>query len=109
MGFTKPTGPFGVLRSRTKALTVVIWMIFIFSISLQAQIATGRLTGTVRDLSGAVISGAKISLTNDATGAVTTVPSTSTGTYVFQAVNPGTYKLQGQPARVLEASPARAL
>ena len=50
MGFTKPTGPFGVLRNHKKAFTVVIWMIFIFSISLQEQIATGRLTGTVRDL-----------------------------------------------------------
>lgn len=63
------------------------------SIFTQAQVATGRLTGTVRDTTGAAIPGATVNLTNDATGVVMTVPSTSTGTYLFEAVNPETYTL----------------
>jgi hypothetical protein len=73
---------------------LALWIVLLLPISLFAQIATGRLTGTVKDSSGAVVVGATITLTNNGTGVVSTVPSTSTGTYVFEAVNPGTYKLQ---------------
>ncbi|MGD1101359.1 MAG: TonB-dependent receptor [Terriglobia bacterium] len=61
---------------------------------LTAQIDTGGITGTVQDSSGAVIVGAQVTLTNEATGVKTTVQSTSTGTYVFDAVKPGTYTLE---------------
>jgi len=59
-----------------------------------AQIATGRIAGTVTDSSGAVIAGANVTLTNEATGVAQTVRSTSTGLYVFTAVNPGNYTMK---------------
>lgn len=58
-----------------------------------AQVDVGSLTGTVRDTTGAVIPSAKIVLANDATGMAMTTKSTSTGTYVFNAVYTGTYTL----------------
>jgi hypothetical protein len=64
--------------------------------ALTAQIDTGGITGTVQDSSGAVIVGAQVTLTNEATGVKTTVKSTSTGTYVFDAVKPGTYTIEAQ-------------
>lgn len=60
-----------------------------------AQINTGGITGTVKDTTGAVVSGAKITLTSDATGLVTSTESTSTGTYSLGGIMPGTYTLRG--------------
>ncbi len=67
-----------------------------FPTVLMAQIATGGITGTVTDPTGAVVPGAKITLTNDATGVVLSTVSTSTGTYSLTAVMPGTYTLQAE-------------
>lgn len=61
---------------------------------LAAQIATGSLTGTIKDASGAVLPGAKLTLTNTGTNVAQTAISTSTGTYVFDSVNAGSYTLQ---------------
>jgi hypothetical protein len=61
---------------------------------LPAQIDTGEITGTIRDSSGKVIAGAQVTLTNEATAASVVVESTSTGTYVFDAVKPGTYSIE---------------
>ena len=61
---------------------------------LTAQIATGGVTGTVKDASGAVVPDAAITLTNTQTGVVQSTQSTSTGTYGFTAVPVGTYTLK---------------
>jgi hypothetical protein len=65
-----------------------------FSLPLLAQIDTGVITGTVKDSTGAILPGVTITLTNDAThvaaGQARTTPS---GTYVFDAVQPGTYTI----------------
>ena len=63
---------------------------------LQAQVATGRIGGTVTDTSGAVVSGATVTITNAETGVSQTAQSGSSGDYVFTAVNPGTYTLKAQ-------------
>jgi hypothetical protein len=55
--------------------------------------ATSRVTGTVLDPSGAVIQGASVSLLNEATNVVISTVTTSTGTYVFDGIAPGTYSL----------------
>jgi hypothetical protein len=56
-----------------------------------AQINTGRILGTVRDASGAVIPDARVTATNDATGAMTPTQSTESGDYVLNFLLPGTY------------------
>ncbi|MGH9401096.1 MAG: carboxypeptidase regulatory-like domain-containing protein [Terriglobia bacterium] len=61
---------------------------------LWAQIDVGRVSGTVRDPSGAVAPGAQLTLTNQATGVAQTTRSSSTGTYVFVSVPPGVYTLK---------------
>ncbi len=60
--------------------------------SLMAQSAiSGDLTGTVTDPSGAVVSGATVTLKSDATGATRTSTSGSNGTYRFSLLSPGSY------------------
>src|SRR5438094_10574335 len=60
---------------------------------LHAQVDTGSITGTVKDASGAVVSSAKVTLTNEGTGAALTTTTTSDGDYTFSPVRNGTYKL----------------
>jgi Carboxypeptidase regulatory-like domain len=61
---------------------------------LSAQVATGRITGRVTDATGAVIAGATVSVTSDATSVAQTVRTSASGDYVFEAVNPGSYTLK---------------
>jgi hypothetical protein len=60
---------------------------------LQAQVDTGSITGTATDASGAVVSGAKVSLTNEGTGATLSTTTGSDGGYTFSPVRIGTYKI----------------
>ena len=79
---------------RKRALTLLF---LLFSSSgILAQIATGGITGTVHDQTGAVVPNAKITLTNDSTGVTNSTVSTSTGTYSLTGVMPGSYTLQGE-------------
>ncbi len=62
--------------------------------SAQRTIPAGSSTvkGTVKDASGAVVPGAKVTLT-DANDATRTVTSSGDGTYVFHGVAPGVYSV----------------
>ena len=57
------------------------------------QVDTGSITGTITDASGAVLSGAKVAMTNEATGASLTTVSGADGVYNFSPVRIGNYKL----------------
>jgi hypothetical protein len=63
---------------------------------LTAQIDTGGITGTVTDSTGAVVVGARITLTNDATNVKIAAVSTSTGTYSLGGLLPGTYTIKAE-------------
>jgi Carboxypeptidase regulatory-like domain/TonB-dependent Receptor Plug Domain len=62
-------------------------------ISLQAQVDTGSIAGTVTDSSGAVVSGAKVTLTNEGTAASLSTTTGSDGGYKFSPVRVGSYKV----------------
>jgi hypothetical protein len=55
--------------------------------------ATASLRGTVTDPSGGVVAGAKITLTNTATNIARQSATDGEGGYLFELVQPGTYKL----------------
>jgi hypothetical protein len=79
---------------RTTALIPLLFLLVGLPMALRAQIATGGITGTVSDSSGAKIVGATITLTNNGTGVQSTTTSSAGGTYFFNAVLPGTYSLK---------------
>jgi hypothetical protein len=60
---------------------------------VQAQVLYGSLVGTVQDNSQSVIANAKVTITNTGTTQVRETVTTSTGTYAFTNVFPGTYSL----------------
>ena len=60
--------------------------------SLGAQsLVTGDLTGTVTDPSGAVVSGATVTLKSDANGSIRTTTTGANGTYRFSLLSPGSF------------------
>jgi hypothetical protein len=58
-----------------------------------AQSSTGGVRGSVRDQTNAVIPGARLQLTNQATNVVVSAESNEAGLYVFPSVIPGRYNL----------------
>jgi carboxypeptidase family protein len=55
--------------------------------------AAARLTGTVKDQSGAIVTGASVTLTNEGTGITRTTKTDGEGNYLFALVDVGTYRL----------------
>jgi hypothetical protein len=68
-------------------------VVLLFSATLNAQVDTGSITGKVTDASGAVVGGAKVTLTNTGTGATLSTTTDTDGTYKFSPVRIGSYKI----------------
>jgi outer membrane receptor protein involved in Fe transport len=74
-------------------LKMVLCLILLlgFAVSLPAQVATGSLSGVVTDPNGALVPGAKVIATNDATGLRVETTTTEAGLYVFPSLPVGMY------------------
>src|SRR5258708_2128940 len=76
-------------------LLLLICAFILLASSAAAQIVdTARISGVVRDSSGARIPSAKISLRSEATGSALSLLSSSEGLYVTPPLSPGDYELQ---------------
>ena len=83
------------MPSSTVRWTTCCLMFYFVSCTLVlAQSTGGRILGRVADPSGAVLSGVKITLTNEATGVSREAQTNSSGDYFFVEVPPGQYSLQ---------------
>src|ERR671918_504894 len=65
-----------------------------FTVTASAQRDLGTLTGTVTDSTGAVVAGAKLQITEQATGVKYSVETDNSGTYVRPLLKPGTYTVE---------------
>ena len=100
-----------VISGALLAVTAVI----LCTTSVVAQVTTADLVGRVTDNTGAVLPGATITIKNDATGIVRTMPTNETGDYNFTLLPIGAYtvtmELQGfttQTGHVVLATGDRA-
>lgn len=59
----------------------------------QTTVGTGSIVGTVTDQSGAVVGGAKVSITNTGTGQSTELTSNPAGAFSSGPLSPGSYKV----------------
>ncbi|MDQ3665441.1 MAG: carboxypeptidase regulatory-like domain-containing protein [Acidobacteriota bacterium] len=67
----------------------------LFGLPAMAQTGgAGALTGTVTDQQGAIVSGAEITVTNEATGAKRTAVSQDNGDYAVPQLLPGAYRVE---------------
>ncbi len=76
----------------------VFLTIFLFPRTLSAQFDTASVLGTIRDESGAVLAGATVTLTNQATGISATAQTDENGSYEFLTVKIGSYKIEASLA-----------
>ncbi len=65
----------------------------LMSSSAFGQSAAGRIIGRLADPTGAVLTGAKVTLTNQATGVSRDTTTSASGDYGFVEVAPGTYQI----------------
>jgi hypothetical protein len=82
-----------VKRTRCLLLSAVVLVLaLVGSSSIWAQ-TTSSLRGTVKDQSGGLVVGARITLKNTATGITRTTQSGSDGSYLFDLLSVGTYNI----------------
>src|SRR5215471_6938235 len=77
--------------ARFFCLTAVVLCLISAVPSFAQSITSGDIAGTVTDPSGAVVPNAKVTATNDNTGAVHTTNSNGEGFYRFSFLQPGSY------------------
>src|SRR5690242_10861917 len=85
--------------STLRRLSCIACAILILSLLLpsglaQTTVGTGSIVGTVMDPSGAVVSGAKVVVTNTGTGQVINLVTNASGAYNSGALAPGNYNVQ---------------
>ncbi|HEX5284226.1 MAG TPA: carboxypeptidase regulatory-like domain-containing protein [Bryocella sp.] len=80
--------------SRACGWLVLGAVLLLLSGQLSYAQTTAQLTGTVQDASGAVIPGADVTLTDQATGLAHHVQTNHAGLFAFAALTPGVYKVK---------------
>jgi len=78
----------------TLSVLLAILLAVVFTAPANAQSLTGTLRGVVLDQQGQVVPDAKVTLTNEGTGAETATTSSGAGTYNFPGLPSGDYKVK---------------
>ena len=82
------------MKSRHVFFTLVFSICaLLFAPGSRAQTAQGRITGQVTDASGGAIVGAKVSITNTASGVARELETGGSGDYVAPGIEPGVYSI----------------
>src|SRR5207245_6558564 len=78
-----------------RPLSQVSWVVCIvmLPVLVQAQQPTGTITGVVRDPSGAIVSGASVTIVDKATQSTTRATTSNAGVYSAPGLLPGLYKV----------------
>lgn len=82
-----------ILQSRIGKLVVILFLSLVGVSSVLAQTNYGAIRGEVKDVQGASIAAAQVTLTNEETKVAHTDVTNGSGAYLFGAVDPGTYQL----------------
>src|SRR5215472_4654856 len=82
-------------RSTIKwSLPVLVIILFASSTAVWGQFGASTIRGTITDQSGAVVSGATVTITNLQTNLSRSQTTGSTGSYSFELIPPGEYKVE---------------
>jgi hypothetical protein len=77
----------------TAKMLLLLTLLFAAAAHVQAQTVTGSISGTVRDVNGAVIPGATVKLAQPATGLTRESVTNDKGDFIFSAAPNGEYTL----------------
>ncbi len=78
---------------KSKTIILLFAGVFVVTALLSAQIETAEVLGTVTDPTGAAVSGANVTLTNQETGIQAKTTTDAGGSYDFLTVKPGLYTI----------------
>jgi hypothetical protein len=81
------------MNSKFRNLLAFLLLTVFTAVFAFGQAETGQVNGTVTDPSGAVVSGANVTLTNNGTGQTRSAQTSSNGSYAFTNLQPGNYAL----------------
>src|ERR1041385_9014897 len=91
---------------RVRRIGELFCLLLALTLPAMAQLDKGRITGTVKDSSGAIVPNTAITISNEATGETRTVGSNGVGLFVANALPAGKYgvtaKAEGFAAVQLE-------
>jgi hypothetical protein len=79
-----------------KRLAFLVPALALAAAGLRAQTTTGRISGTVIDASGAVLPGAMVTVTEEATALTRSATTDPAGAYVFVSLPVGTYTVTAE-------------
>src|SRR5215471_16642444 len=75
-------------------IAIAFGFAFLFGLTAVGQVLKGSISGSVTDPQKAVLSGAHVKATDQATGATLTTTTDSSGTFHFNLIPAGTYKVE---------------
>ena len=81
------------MKNSSRVVCALLFTSVFLSLRLWSQVATTSLRGTLSDASGALVTGASVTLSRPDTGFTVTMTTNSEGAYIFQQLPPGTYEL----------------
>src|SRR5215469_4143472 len=94
-------GEMRILDKRTNSFLMFVWVILIGAglaaptrLEAQATVSTGAVTGIVSDPQGAVVPGAKVTISNKETGFSVTLNTGASGLFNLGSAAPGTYTVR---------------
>jgi len=81
-------------HSVQRLVIAILVLALLCAIPSMAQVVKGSISGTVTDPQGAVVAGATVKAINDATGATLTTTSDNSGSFHFNLIPVGTYRVE---------------
>jgi hypothetical protein len=81
-------------KLRTVPIVLAAFLILVWCVPSSGQVLKGSISGTVADPQGAVVSGAQVKATQLETGTVLTSTSDNSGSFHFNLIPAGTYKIE---------------
>ena len=78
---------------KAHCLRTVILISLVFAVTGYGQVINATLSGTVSDVSGALIPGVEVTAKQVDTGVVSTIVTNESGTYRFGSLQPGPYQV----------------
>src|SRR5712672_1103170 len=88
---------------RLRGFLIAIALILASTAFAVGQIDTASILGTVKDPSGAVVPGARVTVVNAATGETLTATTSASGDYVFPYLRVGAYTVSVEAANFKQA------
>jgi len=76
-----------------RTIAGAIGVLAVAAVSIWGQGTASRVVGTVTDPAGSVVPAAQVTLTNEETGIAFHTTTTGSGTYDFEAIQVGTYRV----------------